>query len=128
MVKIVEGSPELEKALQTLLGREEAKPAKKGKGRRKLTDAERAAHMAANDLEAIKKFTAAGYTDVKPRVNVLTYGKIKSDGTPTGWLAKGRKVRAGEKAIRVGNFSLFHEKQTDPILKDNTPTANESAA
>ena len=87
----------------------------KGKGKVKLTDAERAGYMAANDAAAIEAFTKAGFADVKPRVNVLTYGKVKADGTKTGWLAQGRKVKKGEKAIRVGPFALFHESQTEVL-------------
>lgn len=56
-----------------------------------------------NDL-VLEAFTAAGYADVQPRVNVLTYDK---------WIEQGRRVRKGEKSIRVGNFALFHLDQTD---------------
>lgn len=87
----------------------------KGKGRVKSTPEEKAARMAANDAECIKVFTAAGYKDVKPRVNVLTYGKEKPDGTVTGWLGKGRKVKAGEHGHKVGPFNLFHVDQTEEI-------------
>lgn len=73
-----------------------------------------------NDAECVRVFEAAGYDDVQPRVNVLTYGKVKPDGTITGWLAKGRRVRKGEKALQVGPFQLFHESQTDPIEADGT--------
>lgn len=78
---------------------------KKGKGRKPLTDAEKAVFMARNDAEAVTAFTAAGYKDVKPRENVLTYGK---------WGEKGRLVKKGEKAVRVGPFNLFHFDQTEP--------------
>lgn len=74
-----------------------------------------AARKASNDAECVKVFEAAGYKDVQPRVNVLTYGKVKPDGTVTGWLAKGRKVKAGEKAHSVGPFKLFHVDQTEPL-------------
>lgn len=40
---------------------------------------------------------------VEPRVNVLTYD---------GWLAKGRRVKAGQKGL-PGFNSLFHVEQTD---------------
>lgn len=88
---------------------------RKGKGREKSTPEVKAARQAANDAECIKVFTAAGFKDVQPRVNVLTYGKVKPDGTVTGWLSKGRKVRAGEKSLQVGPFRLFHIDQTDEI-------------
>ena len=87
----------------------------KGQAREKLTDAQRDAYKAANDVAAVEAFTKAGFKDVQPRVNVLTYGKIKADGTKTGWLAQGRKVKKGEKAIRVGPFALFHESQTEVL-------------
>ena len=84
------------------------RPRKKTKraSKSKLSDSERAAFMARNNAECVSAFTAAGYKDVKPRVNVLTYKK---------WLEKGRKVREGEKSVRVGMFALFHEDQTDDL-------------
>lgn len=78
----------------------------KGKGRVASTPEEKAARMAANDAECIKVFTKAGYKDVKPRVNVLTYNK---------WLEAGRKVKEGEKSHKVNKFSLFHIDQTDAL-------------
>ena len=86
---------------------------KKGTGA-KLTEAEKAAYMAANDAKCVEAFTKAGYKDVQPRVNVLTYDK---------WVAQGRLVRKGEKSVKVGPFSLFHKEQTD-----ETPAANAVAA
>lgn len=81
----------------------------------KATDGEKAARMAANDAECVRVFTAAGYKDVQPRVNVLTYGKEKPDGTKTGWLSQGRRVKRGEKGLRVGPFNLFHVDQTEAL-------------
>lgn len=93
---------------------------KRGKKRAKLTDAERAAFIAKNDAEAIAQFTAAGYADVQPRVNVLTYDK---------WIANGRMVRKGEKSTQVGPFRLFHISQTDSLpLTADSPPANIVAA
>lgn len=77
--------------------------AKKG-GRKPLTDAEKAVFMAKNDAEAVAAFAAKGIQDVKPRENVLTYRK---------WFEKGRIVKKGEKAVRVGPFNLFHVSQTE---------------
>lgn len=93
---------------------------KKAKG--KLSDADRAAYMAKNDAECVAAFTKAGYKDVQPRINVLTYDK---------WVQSGRLVRKGEKSVKVGPFSLFHLTQTDPIaaaLTPETATANTTAA
>lgn len=84
---------------------------------------------AALDAATVKAFNKAGYQDVQPRVNVLVYGKVKDDGTVTGWLAKGRKVRKGEKSIHVKapgmkgrGIPLFHITQTDVV-----PAAAEQA-
>ena len=85
---------------------------KKAKGRVKLTDEQKAAYSATNDVECVKVFTAAGYTDVQPRINVLTYGKDK-DGVLTGWIGQGRRVKKGEKALRVNGLPLFHINQTE---------------
>ena len=79
----------------------------KGRGRAKLTEAEKVAYRAKNDAETIEVFTKAGFTDVQPRVNVMTYDK---------WIeTKGRRVKKGEKSHKVGPFSLFHEEQTQPL-------------
>ena len=103
------------------LGVKQAKKGKQAKGRSKPTAEETAARMAANDAECIRVFEKAGFKDVKPRVNVLTYGKVKPDGTVSGWLGQGRKVKAGEKSHAVGPFRLFHISQTEPV-----PAAKES--
>lgn len=54
-----------------------------------------------------------GFADPQPNVNILTYDK---------WLAAGRRVRKGEKSIRVSGkkSALFHVSQTDP----ETPKAS----
>lgn len=100
----------------------------KGKGRVASTPEEKAARMAANDAECIKVFKAAGYKVVEPRFNVRTYGRVKPDGTKTGWLAVGRMVNKGEKAHRVGRFNLFHEDQTSPIGVNPEPVQAEAQA
>ncbi len=66
----------------------------------------KAERMAANDAECVRVFTEAGYKDVQPRVNVLTYNK---------WLAVGRKVKEGEQGYSVAKFKLFHIEQTHPV-------------
>jgi hypothetical protein len=112
----LEVTPELLAQLAKALGTKAPRKAK-GKGRAKLTPEQSAAYSAANDKECIRIFTEAGYSDVQPRVNVLTYGKEATDKKPaSGWKSKGRKVREGEKSLPVGPFHLFHIDQTDPIV------------
>lgn len=72
--------------------------------------ADSSAKMEALTLKAFRK---AGFEDIKPRENVLTYGK---------WIEAGRKVKEGEKSVKVKNLRLFHISQTEPI------TAKEKAA
>lgn len=57
---------------------------------------------------AIAAFEAKGFTDVQPKVNVLTYN---------GWITKGRKVKVGEKGTKVGPFTLFHVSQTEGLAE-----------
>ena len=104
------------------------KKSKKAKGRTTLSEAEKAVYAAKNDADCIAIFTKAGYKDVQPRVNVLTYGKVKPDGSKTGWLSMGRQVKKGEKAVRVGPFALFHVLQTEEIPLADQPAANAVAA
>lgn len=111
--KAVNASEAVQKAVNAALGK--SHKGKKAKGRAKPTAEETAARMATNDAECIRVFEKAGYKDVKPRVNVLTYGKVKPDGTVTGWLGQGRRVKAGEKSHAVGPFRLFHLDQTEPM-------------
>lgn len=54
----------------------------------------------------IRAFKKAGYGDVTPRVDVMTYNR---------WLAAGRKVIPGQKSIKVGTLRLFHISQTEPV-------------
>lgn len=87
----------------------------KGRGRQKLTEAEKAVFMARNDAECVATFEAAGYKDVRPRETVLTYDK---------WIElKARRVRKGEKGLRVGPFNLFHESQTELLTAVAAPTS-----
>lgn len=72
--------------------------------------ADSSAKMEALTLKAFRK---AGFDDIKPRENILTYGK---------WIEAGRKVKEGEKSVKVKNLRLFHVTQTNPI------TAKEKAA
>lgn len=77
---------------------------------------------AALDAATVLAFSKAGYGTVTPRVDVLTYGKPANGDKPaTGWIAKGRKVKAGEKAVKVkapgmhSGIPLFHISQTEEI-------------
>jgi hypothetical protein len=105
-------TPEQEKIIADLLAKAmAAKPAKKAAkakkpGRKPLTEEQKATNRAKTDEITVKKFTAKGYKDVQPRVNVMTYGK---------WNQAGRQVIKGQKATVCGSFALFHRDQTEAI-------------
>lgn len=87
-------------------GSKKAKGTGEKKGRKPLTDEQKATNRAKVEAETVKAFKAAGYKDVQPRVNVMTYNK---------WIENGRRVKKGEKSVKCGSFPLFHIDQTDPI-------------
>jgi len=60
------------------------------------------------DMEkaTVRAFARAGYKSVTPRVDAKTYNL---------WLAEGRRVKEGEKSIRVRHLRLFHRDQTEEL-------------
>ncbi len=93
-------------ALASQGSKRKSKKAQSATPRPKLTEEQKAINRAKSDVAAAAAFTAKGYKDVQPRVNVLTYDK---------WIENGRRVRKGEKSTKVGAFALFHKEQTDAI-------------
>jgi hypothetical protein len=67
------------------------------------TQADGSAQM---DALTARTFKKRGYTDIQPRINILTYNK---------WIEQGRRVKTGEKGVPVKQFRLFHISQTEPI-------------
>ena len=76
-----------------------AKEAEKPAGRSKTEE---------NIWKTKKAFAKAGYKNVEPNVNVLTFNK---------WMAAGRRVKEGERSTKVANLRLFHLDQTRPATK-----------
>jgi len=58
------------------------------------------------DRLCIRAFNKAGFKDVQPRANVLTYNR---------WIEQGFRVKEGEKSIRVKNLRLFHRSQVEQM-------------
>jgi hypothetical protein len=100
VAQAVAAALEAQKASKKAKGRGE-KP-----GRKPLTDEQKAANRQKTDVATVTNFTAKGYKDVQPRVNVMTYNK---------WIENGRRVKKGEKATVCGSFALFHKEQTEAI-------------
>lgn len=99
--------------LATLMNGAKPSRGKKAKGgkRTKLTDEQKVVNAKANADAAVKMFEEAGYKDCRAHETIMTYNK---------WLESGRKVNAGEKALRTPRgIALFHISQTTEIVKSN---------
>lgn len=122
----LQSNPAVLQALLGLLGGGQMRKKRSDKGFTKAamadaqtTDERKAAFAAAT----VKAFEKAGYKDIQPKVNVLTYGKAAKDDKPaTGWVGQSRKVKTGEKAVYVKapgmsgkGMPLFHVSQTNPV-------------
>lgn len=57
--------------------------------------------------KVLSTFKKAGFADVSPMENVLTYKR---------WTAKGMKAKPGQKAIKVDGVPLFHITQCEPMI------------
>lgn len=62
------------------------------------------------DVAVCKAFKKAGFGEVKPREDVMTYNR---------WMANGFKVKAGEKSVKVMQFRLFHKSQVEFVGAPN---------
>ena len=56
------------------------------------------------DVAVCKAFKKAGFGQVVPRVDCMTYNR---------WMANGFKVKPGEKSVKVAQFRLFHKSQVE---------------
>lgn len=56
------------------------------------------------DIAVCRAFKKAGFGEVKPREDVMTYNR---------WMANGYKVKTGEKSVKVKQFRLFHKSQVE---------------
>jgi len=68
---------------------------------------------------AIRAFTKAGFEDVQPRINCLTFNR---------WVEKGMRPKEGERAIRCKSLRLFHETQCRPLTKEDRAALAEKTA
>lgn len=64
---------------------------------------------AKNDLAVLRACKKAGFKDVQPRVNVLTFRK---------WVEKGYRPKEGSSALKINNLRLWHVSQVRPMSKD----------
>lgn len=102
--------------LNGLLAVQEGTTAKKAKGRRgrkgqgrvKLSDEQKAKNAASNAAEAEALFKSKGYADCRANITIKTY---------KGWVEAGRKVKVGEKSLKhpTRGYPLFHISQTEEV-------------
>jgi hypothetical protein len=64
---------------------------------------------AKNDLACIRVFKKAGFKDIQPRINVLTFNK---------WVEKGFRPVEGSKSLKVANLRLFHTSQVRQLTTE----------
>jgi hypothetical protein len=62
-----------------------------------------------NEIQTIKAFKKAGFGNVTPHKDVLTFNK---------WLAQGLRPIPGSKSLRIGNLRLFHKSQCQAVTSD----------
>lgn len=94
--------------LQAMADQQQAKPAN---GKSDVS--------AKNDLAVLRVFKKAGYQDVKPRQNVLTFNR---------WLELGRRPSEGSKSLKINGLRLFHLSQTRPLTKEEIAGAKAKSA
>ena len=71
---------------------------------------------AKNDLDCIRIFKKAGFKDLQPRVNILTFRK---------WTEQKRRPVEKSKAYRINNLRLWHFDQTRPMTAAEIKAAKE---
>jgi hypothetical protein len=62
------------------------------------------------DVAVCRAFKKAGFGNVVPREDVMTYNR---------WMANGFKVKPGEKSVKVKQFRLFHKSQVEFVGAPN---------
>lgn len=89
----------LDAAIAEALAAREAKPIPANK----LVDGKTEGQLK-TDVAVCKAFKKAGFGQVVPRVDCMTYNR---------WAAAGYKVRPGERATKIKQFRLFHKTQVE---------------
>jgi hypothetical protein len=55
-----------------------------------------------NEIAVVRAFKKAGFGDVKPHVDVMTFNR---------WAAQGYRPKEGSKSVKIGNLRLFCKAQ-----------------
>jgi len=70
---------------------------------------------AKNELAVVRTFKKAGFKDIQPRVNILTFNRWRD--------LHGRRPVEGSKSLKVNGLRLFHFDQTRPLSKEELAAA-----
>jgi hypothetical protein len=68
-----------------------------------------------NEIKTVRAFKKAGFGNVKPHEDVLTFNR---------WIAKGFRPAEGSKSVKVGNLRLFHKSQVRQITAEEKMELN----
>lgn len=72
-----------------------------------------------NEIAVVKAFKKAGFGNVKPHVDVMTFKR---------WVAAGFRPIEGSKSLKIKNLRLFHKTQCRPItLEEKAALAEQNA-
>jgi hypothetical protein len=72
-----------------------------------------------NDQACLKIFSKAGFKNVQPRVNVLTFRR---------WLEQGLRPAEGARSLKVNGLRLFHRDQCRPLTPEEVKARKTQAA
>src|ERR1700733_4457095 len=68
-----------------------------------------------NEVATAKAFKKAGFKDIQPHKNIMTFNR---------WIAAGFRVMEGQKGIRVKGMNLFHRDQVRALTLEEKQALN----
>jgi len=82
----------------------------------KLSMAGKSEKSLKNEIQTVRAFQKAGFKDIRPHINVLTFNK---------WIERGYRPVEGSKSLKINNLRLFHVSQCRPITADEKAATKE---
>jgi hypothetical protein len=72
-----------------------------------------------NEIAVVKAFKKAGFGDVTPHKDVMTFNR---------WMAQGFRPMEGSKSLKVKNLRLFHKTQVRQLTAEERAAMTEQSA
>jgi hypothetical protein len=72
----------------------------------------------ANEVAVVRAFRKAGFGNVTPHVDVMTFNR---------WASKGFRPKEGTKSLKIKNLRLFHKSQVRPLTSEEKQAAKEQS-